>query len=711
MITPALGQETQRKDGFKKVTGTATYTSDFRLPGMAYAALVQSTVPAGRISSFDFGTVRSAPGVIAIVTHLNAPRLKPPGSMATGGEFAEKFFPLQEPDVFFWGQYVAVVVADTLERAEDAASNVRIEYEPASFEVDMERSPAEVFEPKEAMGQKLQIDRGHYAEGVIGAEVVVTATYRTPFYNHNPMEPHATLADWTDEGLTIYEPTQWVMGLRSVVSKSFDLKPEKVRIISPFVGGGFGGKGFSWPHTLAAAMASREARRPVMLVLTRAQLFTSVGHRGPTVQEVELGAKRDGHLTAIKHATLTQTSIKSDYLETCGLATAVLYQCPNVKISHRVARLNTGTPCPMRAPGEATGTFALECAMDELAEKLRMDPIALRVLNHAEMDQEKEKPWSSKHLLECYDRGAKAFGWDKRHSVPRSMQENGEWVGYGMATGIYPANKRDGSAVVRIFTDGRVIVRSATHDLGTGTYTTLAQVAADALGVSIDRVSCELGDSLLPKAGVSGGSSTSASVGPMVHEAALKLRKKLDGYTSVAEAVAASGKEFLEAEAETGMLSGVAAQLLKKGPSTFSFGAQFVEVRVHPGTRQIRVSRAVSVIDAGRIMNPLTARSQIQGGIIWGIGMALLERTDWDPIRGSPVTRNLADYLVPVNADIPDIAVEFLDYPDLQFNPIGVRGIGEIGITGTVAATANAVYNATGVRVRDLPVSIDKILA
>jgi xanthine dehydrogenase YagR molybdenum-binding subunit len=291
MSTSPLGQEVLRKDGLKKVTGTASYTSDFRLPRMAYGALVQSTVPAGRIQSFDFSAVRASAGVVAIVTHTNAPRLKPPGSMATGGEFAEKFFPLQDPEIFFWGQHIAVIVADSLERAEDAAAKVRVEYEKTPFEVNMEGNPAEVFDPKTAMGQKLQIARGDFAAGMNAAEVVVAETYRTPYFNHNPMEPHATLADWTDEGLTIYEPTQWVMGLRSVVSKSFDMKPEKVRIISPFVGGGFGSKGFSWPHTLAAAMASREARRPVKLVLTRAQMFTSVGHRGPTRQAVELGAR------------------------------------------------------------------------------------------------------------------------------------------------------------------------------------------------------------------------------------------------------------------------------------------------------------------------------------------------------------------------------------------------------------------------------------
>jgi xanthine dehydrogenase YagR molybdenum-binding subunit len=711
MIKPALGSEITRKDGPLKVTGTAMYSADVYLPHMAHAALVLSSVPAGRITHIDATAAMASPGFVSIVTHLNAPRLKPPGSLATGGEFAEHFFPLQDPEIYFWGQFVAVVVADTQQQADVAASLIRVDYERAPFEVDMDGSPSVAFVPKEAMGQKIQIERGDFAGAATTAEVVVAETYRTAYVNHNPMEPHVTVADWREGGLTLYEPTQWVMGLQSVVSKSLDLKAEEVRVISPFVGGGFGSKGFSWPHTLAAAMASREARRPVKLALTRAQLFTSVGHRAPTRQDVELGATRAGLLTSIKHATYTQTSIKSDYVETCGLATSMLYRCPNVIVSHKAARLNTGTPCPMRAPGEAPGTFALESAIDELAEKLGIDPIDLRVRNHADEDPQKGKPWSSKHLLECYTRGAELFGWGRRLKTPRSNIKDGQWVGLGMATATYPANKRDGSAAVRIFADGHVIVRSATHDLGTGTYTTLAQIAADALGVPVDAVSCEIGDSLLPKAGVSGGSSTSATVGPVVHEAALKLKKALEGFASPAEAVAHSGKPFLEAEAQTGKLSAAAAQLLKTGPSAHSFGAQFAEVRVDPGTRQIRVSRVVSVIDAGRIMNPLTARSQIQGGIIWGIGMALLERTDWDKTLGHPVTRNLADYLLPVNADIPDITVEFTDYPDLEFNSIGVRGIGEIGITGTVAAIANAVYNASGIRVRDLPLSLEKILA
>jgi xanthine dehydrogenase YagR molybdenum-binding subunit len=712
MSTPVLGQGITRKDGILKVTGGASYASDNRLPRMAYAALVRSTIPAGRIARLDPAPALAAPGVIAVVTPENAPRLHSPGGLATGGEFAEHFFPLQDEHIYFWGQCVAVVVADTLERAEDAAGRVQIDYTPSRFETDMEDNPTDVYEPSRYLvTQKLQIGRGDIEAGIAAGDVVVQETYRTPYLNHNPMEPHATIADWTEEMLTIYEPTQWVMGLRSVVSKSFDLKPEKVHIISPFVGGGFGGKGFSWPHTLAAAMASRQVGRPVKLVLSRAELFTSVGHRGPTRQDLVLAAKRDGRLTGVQHATLTSTSIHGNHVEACGLATAILYACPNVKISHRAARLNTGTPCPTRAPGEAPGLFALESAMDELAIKLDLDPIELRIRNHADEDPERKKPWSSKHLLECYRRGAELFGWDRRQPAPGSMKERGELVGLGMASATYPANRRDGSATVRIYPDGRVVVRSATHDLGTGTYTTLAQVAAEELGVPIEKISCELGDSFLPKAGVSGGSSTSASIGPLVQEAARQLAAKLRDFSSVEEAVRQSGGAYVETRAEHGMLAAAAAQLFPRGPSAHSFGAHFAEVRIDPRTRQIRVSRVVAVIDGGRIMNSLTARSQIQGGIVWGIGMALLERTEWDSRTGTPVTRNLADYLVPVNADVPDITVEFTDIPDLQFNSLGVRGIGEIGITGITAAIANAVHHATGVRVRDLPITLDKILA
>ena len=708
----AIGQVVPRKDGLLKVTGRATYAADARLPGLVYASLVRSTVPAGRIRAFKLDAALKLPGVLTILTHEDAPRLHSPGSMTSGGgEFAEHFFPLQDPAIFFWGQYVAVVVADTLERAEDAADRVEIEYETSPFSVSLDRPSAGMYEPEKIMGtQKVQLERGHFDQAKGEADVLVEATYTTPYYHHNAMEPHATIANWTPDRLFIYEPTQWVMGLQSVVAKSFDLAKEKVEIISPFVGGGFGSKGFSWPHTLAAAMASQKCGRPVKLVLTRGQMFTSVGHRGPTRQDLVLGAKRDGRLVAIRHDTLTQASVHGTHLESCGLATSMLYACDNLAVTHRAARINTGTPCPTRAPGEAPGTFALESAMDELAYKLGLDPIQLRILNHAPKDPEKKKPFTSKHLLECYHRGAELFDWKRRNPAPGSMRENGELVGLGMATATYPANKRDSAAAVRIDRDGRVTVRSATHDIGTGTYTTLAQIAADALGIPVSRVTCQMGSSLLPPASVSGGSSTSASVGPMVQAAAIKLRAKLAQYDSVREAIQHSGQDYLEEKADHSKIAAMAGEVMENHPSAHSFGAQFAEVRINPVTREIRVSRVVTVIDAGQILNPLTARSQIQGGVVWGLGMALLEQTAWDERMGSPVTRNLADYLVPVNADVPNLEVEFLHHPDFQFNSLGVRGIGEIGITGITAAVANAVYHATGVRVRDLPITLDKIL-
>jgi xanthine dehydrogenase YagR molybdenum-binding subunit len=703
MNAPALGQPIERKDGISKVTGAASYAADVHLPRLAYAAAVRSTIAAGRIVGIDASAALASPGVIGVITHENAPRLHSPGSMLTGGEFAEKFFPVQDEHIYYWGQYVAVVVALTPAQAETGAHRLRVSYAASPFEFELESDRTKTERPLQDLGERAQIRRGHFDAALREAEVVVAETYRTPYLHHHPMEPHATVADWRGDRLTIYEPTQWVMGLRSVVSKSFDLPAERVEIISPFVGGGFGSKGFSWPHTLLAAMASRHTGRPVRLELTRAEMFTSVGHRGPTRQEVVLAANRAGRLTGLRHATLTPTSIKGTFFETAGIGSGMLYACPNVEIVHDVAHLNTGSPTPMRAPGEAPGTFALESAMDELAVKLGIDPIDLRIRNHAATDPSKNEPWSSKHLLECYRRGGEIFGWAQRDPRPGHRVEAGELVGWGMATATYPANRRKSAAAVRAFPDGRVVVRAATQDIGTGTYTTLAQVAADALGVPVGQVSCEIGDSRLPPGNVSGGSSTSASMGPVVQAAARELRQKLSG-TDVGAAVKASGQPWVEAKAESSASSD------RPGVSTHSFGAQFVEVRVNRLTRMIRVSRVVTVIDAGRIMNALTARSQIQGGVVWGISMALLERTEFDPRNGSPVTRNLADYLVAVNADVPDITVEFLDYPDLAFNSLGVRGIGEIGITGITAAIANAVFHATGIRVRELPITLDRLL-
>ena len=605
------------------------------------------------------------------------------------------------------------MLARTLEQADEAARQLKVTYAAEPFVIEMDQAPSSAAEkPAVMMGtQKLQLKRGDLDQGRAAAVHTVEATYRTSYINHNPMEPHATVARWEGDELTLFETTQWVMGLRSVVSKSLDLRPEQVHIVSPYVGGGFGSKGFSWPHSIFAAVAAKQVQRPVKLVLSRAEMFTNVGRRGVTEQKLLLGADAKGQLTVVTHTTRTPRSIKGSHLESCGLATAMLYSCPNLDVSHEAIRLNIGSPTPTRAPGEAPGTFALESAMDELALKVGIDPIELRLRNYASMDEQKKLPFSSKQLVECYTRGAEMFSWKTRNPEVGSMREGNKLIGWGVATATYPANKRPSTAAVRIMADGSVVVRAAAHDLGTGTYTTLAQVAASELNVPIGSVHCDLGNSDLPMASVAGGSSTSASVAPPVREACLKLRKKLGHVEQVptVEAwktfVAQSGQPFVE---EKGGNEKSADENDKV--SAHSFGAQFVEVEVDAVTREIRIRRALAVIDAGKIMNALTAKSQIQGGMIWGIGMALLESTELDPHSGGPITQNLADYLVPCNADIPDLAVEFIEVPDYAFNPLGVRGIGEIGITGITAAIANAVHHATGIRVRKLPLTLDKLM-
>ncbi len=734
-----VGQPIPRKDGVLKVTGRARYPADVAVPTLAYGAVVLSTIPAGKIELIDDRASRGVAGFIGIVSCENAPKLQELGDLPDG-EYGERILPFQDRNVYFRGQYVALVVASTENGAREAAEKLKVNYAPVAFEVSMEHA-RDVYRPeKYNKKEPAQPKRGDFEGAKTSAEVSVEEVYLTPYMNHNPLEPHAALAKWEGDRLTIHETSQGVVGMGAVLAKLFSVPKENVEVISPFVGGGFGCKGFVWPHTVLATMAARVLQVPVKVNLRRQEMFTVVGHRGPTRQTIFLGATRDGKLTALRHATLTHTSIKGQHFESCGLATSVLYACPNAEFTHDVARVNTGSPTPMRAPGEAPGTFAIESAMDELAAKLQIDPIELRIRNHADEDPQHHKKFSSKHLLECYREGAELFGWGRRSPQPGSMREGSELVGWGMATAIYPANKRSAKAKVSVSASGEVVVRCATQDIGTGTYTTLTQIAADELGVPINVVRAEIGNSKLPPGGVSGGSSTSASVGPVVSAAAKDARAKLlklaladrvsplyglapdaiethqgalvakadasrkDGYKEI---LGRARQESVEGEGS----NEVAPDATEKAPfSEYSFGAQFVEVRVHALTKQIRVARVVTVIDGGRVLNALTAQSQIQGGVVWGIGMALMEATELDERLGAVVTRNLADYLVPVNADVPDITVKFINEPDLSFNTLGVRGIGEIGITGITAAIANAVYHATGVRVRELPIRVERLL-
>jgi xanthine dehydrogenase YagR molybdenum-binding subunit len=571
--------------------------------------------------------------------------------------------------------------------------------------------------------------------------VRVDNTYTTPIENHNPMEPHATIAMWQGDQLTVHDATQYVSGDRDTLAKTLGVPPEKVRTISYYIGGGFGCKGSVWSHVPLAAMAARVAKRPVKLVLSRRQMYGPVGARPQTDQHVVLGARRDGTLTAVRHDSISHTSRFEDFLEPAALPARMLYTSPNIETTHRLVKLDLGTPTFQRAPGEATGTFALESAMDELATALNMDPVELRLKNYAEQDPETGHPWSSKSLRQCYQQAAERFGWSSRNTRPGAMRDGNVLIGHGMATAVYPTNRSKASAVAGLTDDGaggvRAVVQTASQDLGTGTYTILTQIAADALGLSPSQVSVEIGDSQYPASPVSGGSQTAASTGSAVYAACTEARRQLiaraleDANSPLHGASAddvrtEQGRLFLASDASRGEPYGavlarspqraiVATTDAAPGPekqqyAMYAFGAIFVEVRVDQDLGEIRVPRLVATYGAGKILNAKTGRSQLQGGIVWGVGMALEEETLVDAKTGRYLNADLAEYHVPVNADIGTVDVTFIDEVDPHVNPIGAKGIGEIGITGAAAAMANAVYNATGVRVRDLPITLDKVL-
>jgi xanthine dehydrogenase YagR molybdenum-binding subunit len=515
--------------------------------------------------------------------------------------------------------------------------------------------------------------------------------------HHNPMEPHATVAHWQGDQLTLYDATQYVYGVKETIAKTLGIPADKVRVVCPFVGGGFGCKGSVWSHVVLAALAARETGRPVKLSLARPQMFGPVGGRPCTEQKITLGARRDGRLTAIRHEVISHTSVLEDYAEAATQPTLSLYACANGVTTQRLVKLNVGVPTFQRAPGEATGSFAIESALDELAWELGVDPLLLRLRNYAEREPSSGKRWSSKRLRQCYRLGAERFRWSLRKPRPRAAR-NGDWlVGWGMATATYPAHRMAARARARLLRDGTVLVQAGTQDLGTGTYTIMTQVAADALGLPAERVRFELGDTALPQAPISGGSMTAASVGPAVQAACRALREKMvaaDGHPEgilEAEAKAEPGKEEEELASR-------------------SFGAVFAEVHVHEQLGVVRVPRIVAIYSVGRLMNAKTALSQLRGGIVWGVGMALFEESLLDERYGRFANGNLAEYHVPVNADIGTLDVDVVDEDDTAFNPLGARGIGEIGITGVPAAIANAVYHATGKRIRELPITLDKLL-
>ncbi len=738
MSTEVVGKPIDRVDGRLKVTGAAHYAAEFPLENLVHAVLIGSSITRGTIKSIDTSVAEKLPGVIAIITHLNAPKLKEMPLMMKGGAAIESRLPLVDGNIYHNGQYIGVVVADTLERAIHAASLVSVAYEEQPFVTEMEREKAVM--PKGAVGfRPADIARGNLEQGLAEAEVRVEETYTTPTENHNPMETHATTAVWEGDKLTVYDATQFTFGERKSLAGGFGIPEENVRVVCHFIGGAFGCKGGMWSHVPLAALAARFVGRPVKLVLTRQQMFTGVGHRAETEQQIILGAKRDGRLTAIAHKGISHSceDALGEFVEAFTVATHLLYATQNLQTSQRIVKVNKGQPTFMRAPGEAPGTFALESAMDELAYKLNLDPIELRLRNYAETNPDTNLPWSSKSLKECYQLGAEKFGWSQRNPTPRSMHDGRYLIGMGMATATYPVYRFPASAVAKIMLDGSVVVQSGTHEMGTGTATVMAQVIADVLGVPVERVRFELGDTNFPKAPVSGGSGTVASVGSAVAGATKAARAKVLDIARAdkrsplynipdTEIAFEDGQIFVKndkakSESYADILKRQNLNLVEanfdvqfdeqnKKYSMHSFGAQFAEVRVDQDLGEVRVRRFVGAFGTGRVLNMKTARSQMIGGITMGLGMALFEETVTDHKFGRIINSNLGEYHVPVNADVPAIEAYFVEEEDPHVNAIGAKGIGEIGITGVAAAVANAVYHATGKRIRDLPITPDKLL-
>ncbi len=739
-----VGRPLPRVDGVEKVTGRAKFVAEIGLPGLVHGVLVGSTISAGRITAIDTAAAMRSPGALAVLTHESFPKLhemlvalKAQGRNQLAGSAGQQRLPMQDDRITYAGEAVAVVVADTLERATHAASLVRVAYTAERPKVNLLAERHAAVKPDDVWGDETDSVRGDPASAFAAAAVTVSQTYVTPIMHHITMEPHATTAAWDGDRVTVYEPSTWVYGVQKAVATWFGLKPAAVRVVQHYVGGSFGAKGPTWPHVAVAVAAARHVGRPVRLVVTRQQAFTSNGYRPQIVHDLRLAATPDGRLTAMRYDTTAQTSTFDDRVVAPTTRTPRrLYAVPNLATSYRLVRLNRSGPFTMRAPGEAPGLFAIECAMDELAVALHMDPVGLRLANHADEDPEDHQPWSSKHLRECYHQAAERFGWSRRPAEPRATRDGDWWVGSGMASTMYDARSSPARASATMDAAGHVTVRTATCDQGTGSRTILTQMAADAVGVSPGHVAVEVGDTDLPMASISAGSMTTASVGTAVTRAATDLRNKLvltavsdrrsplagratdavrlaDGRGVGADGVSIELAALVRWAGGPMVGTGAAVKIGEaEGVSRFSFGAHFAQVRVDAVTGEVRVSRYTAGFACGRIINPRLAHSQLLGGIVMGIGMALHEQTHLDPVTGRIVNGDLAEYLVPTHADIPPVIDAFFvaEDDDRAVNPIGVKGVGEVGTIGSAAAIANAVFHAVGRRVRHLPITPDKLL-
>ncbi|WP_233268797.1 xanthine dehydrogenase family protein molybdopterin-binding subunit [Mucilaginibacter lacusdianchii] len=709
---PAIGQPLNRVEARAKVTGAAKYAAEYALKNMTYGVLVTSTIAKGKIAEIDSKAAEQAAGVLLVMSHLNSPPV--PGYAKNPASkipiFSGKEFKLFQDDIIrFNMQPVALVIAETLERAQYAAGLVNITYQKEDHHTDIKDQLDKAIKPDKPS----DYTRGQ-ADAWQSAPVKLDLEYRTPKQVHNPMEPHATTAYWeSNDKLLIFNKTQAVKTTQQQFSQYFNLKPENVQVHAPFVGGAFGGSSRMWPHEMAAVMGAKKVGRPVKVVAAREQVFNMVGYRPYSVQKFRIGANADGTLVGISHEAYGSTSQYEQFTERIIEPTKSMYNCANLETTYKLVPLDMSTPCPARGPGETSGSFAMESAMDELAYALKMDPLALRLKNFADKDLMKDKPWSSNYLKECYTIGAEKFGWAKRNAQPRSMQKDGMLMGWGMAAGIYKAERAPSSGYIKMLMDGKVIIQSSVADTGPGSATILTQIAADALGINVSHVNVDWGDAAYPYAPPQYGSHTTASAGAAVHDAAIALKKKFMDLIPSAPLDASIDyigilKRYNLPQLDVTIES-------KPGPeaeqySGKSFSAHFVEVLVHPAMGMVKVNRVVSVIDSGRIMNHKTARSQVLGSVVWGIGLALMEEGIVDHRYGRYVNNNLADYHVPVNADVPQIEVHLIDKPDNYLNPMGAKGIGEIGLIGFTAAVANAVYHATGKRIRELPITPNKLL-